>query len=344
MSKEGEMSAMTIDRDTTMAEGVDTMKAIVAERYGRPDVLELRDVEKPTIEDDQVLVRVHASSVNPVEWYGVTGPLFARGGGLRRPASAAVGADLAGRVEAVGGAVTSFAPGDEVFGTGSGAWADLAVARESRLAPKPAGVSFEDAAAMPIAGITALQALRDHGQVEAGQKVLINGASGGVGTYAVQLAKCLGADVTAVCSTGNIEQARSLGANRVVDYTREDFTRSGIRHDLLLDIAGSRPVRALRRVLTPEATMVLVGGRMTYRGFGPLPHLGATLVSSKLRRQRVRFFVAKVNTEDLAFLGSLLEAGTMRSVIERTYSLDEAPGALAHLGEGHARGKLVITM
>ena len=166
------MSAMTIDRDTTMAEGVDTMKAILAERYGRPDVLELRDVEKPTIEDDQVLVRVHASSVNPVEWYGVTGPLFARGGGFRRPASPAVGADLAGRVEAVGGAVTSFAPGDEVFGTGSGAWAELVAARESRLAPKPAGVSFEDAAAIPIAGITALQSLRDHGKVEAGQTVL----------------------------------------------------------------------------------------------------------------------------------------------------------------------------
>ena len=338
------MPTMTIDRDTTMAEGVDTMRAILAERYGRPDVLELRDVEKPTIEDDQVRVRVHASSVNPVEWYRVTGPLFARGGGVRRPATAAVGADLAGRIEAVGSAVTSLAPGDEVFGTGSGAWAEFAAASESRLAPKPASISFEDAAAIPIAGITALQSLRDHGQVEAGQRVLVNGASGGVGTYAVQLAKVLGADVTALCSTRNLEQARSLGADRVVDYTREDFTRSGLRHDLLIDVVGSRPLGALRRVLTPDATAVLVGGRMTYRGLGPLPHLGATLVSSKLRRRNVRFFVAKINTEDLAFLASLLDAGAVRSVIDRTYALEEAAEALAYLGEGHARGKIVLTV
>ena len=338
------MSAMTIHRDATMTKAEDTMKAIVAERYGRPDVLELRDVERPSIEDDQMLVRVHASSVNPVEWYRVTGPVFARGGGLRRPATPAVGADLAGRVEAVGSAVTSFAPGDEVFGAGSGAWAEYATAGESRLAPKPAAVSFEDAAAIPIAGITALQSLREHGRVEAGQKVLINGASGGVGTYAVQLAKWFGAEVTAVCSTRNVEQALSLGADHVVDYSQEDFTRSGVRHDLLLDISGSRPLGALRRILTPEATVVLVGGRMTYRGLGPLPHLGATFVSSKLRRRSVRFFVAKINTEDLAFLGSLLDEGTIRSVIERTYHLHEAPEALAYLGEGHARGKLVITM
>jgi NADPH:quinone reductase-like Zn-dependent oxidoreductase len=343
MSEEDGMSAMTIERDTTMAKAVDTMKAIVAERYGRPDVLALREVERPAIEDHQVLVRVLASSVNPVEWYGVTGPLFARGGGLRRPATPAVGGDLAGRVEAVGSAVTSLAPGDEVFGTGVGAWAEYAVAAESKLAPKPPGVSFEDAAAAPVAGITALQALRDHGRVEAGQTVLINGASGGVGTYAVQLAKHLGADVTAVCSTQNVEQARALGSDRVVDYRSEDFTRIGVRHDLLIDVAGSRPIRALRRVLTSEATIVLVGGRMTYRGLGPLPHLGATLVSAKLRRQPVRFFVARINTEDLAYLASLLEDGTIRSVIERTYPLHEAPAALAHLGEGHARGKLVIT-
>jgi NADPH:quinone reductase-like Zn-dependent oxidoreductase len=344
MSKEDRMSSMAIDRNATMTEAVDTMKAIVAERYGRPDVLALRDVERPAIQDDQVLVRVHASSVNPVEWYRVTGPLFARGGGLRRPATPAVGADLAGRVEAVGSGVTSFAPGDEVFGTGSGAWAEYAAAGESRLAPKPAGVSFEEAAAVPIAAITALQALRDHGHVEPGQTVVVNGASGGVGTYAVQLAKLLGADVTAVCSTQNVEQARSLGADRVVDYTREDFTRGGVRHDLLIDVAGSRSLGALRRALTPDATIVLVGGRMTYRGLGPLPHLGATLASAKLRRQTLRFFVANVNSEDLEFLASLLADGSIRSVIERTYALDEAPAALAHLGEGHARGKLVITM
>ena len=339
-------TAIEEERTTEGDRGRMAMQAIVHEQYGRPEpgVLDLREVDVPVPDDDEVLVRVHASSVNPVEWYGVTGPLFARGGGLRRPASPAVGADLAGRVEAIGSAVTAFAPGDDVFGTGTGAWAEHAAARESRLARKPAGVSFEDAAAIPIAGITALQSLRDHGKVEAGQNVLVNGASGGVGTYAVQLAKVLGADVTAVCSTGNVEQARSLGADRVVDYTREDFTRSGVRHDLLIDVVGSRPLRALRRVLTPEATVVLVGGRMTYRGLGPLPHLGATLVSAKLRRQKLRFFVAKVNSEDLAFLASLLDAGTIRSVIERTYALDETREALAHLGEGHARGKLVITM
>jgi NADPH:quinone reductase-like Zn-dependent oxidoreductase len=343
MSEEGEMSAMTIDRDTTTKSAVGTMRAVVADRYGRPDVLVLRDVERPTPEDDQVLVRVHASSVNPVEWYRVTGPLFARGGGLRRPSTPAIGGDLAGRVEAVGSAVTSFAPGDEVFGTGVGAWAEYAVAAEQRLARKPAGVSFEDAAALPVAGVTALQALRDHGRLERGQTVLLNGASGGVGTYAVQLAKVLGADVTAVCSTGNVQQAHALGADRVVDYTRDDFTRSGVRHDLLVDIAGSRPLRALRRALAPDAAVVIVGGRMTYRGLGPLPHLGATLASGKLRRRAVRFFVARINTEDLAYLGSLLETGAIRSVIERTYTLDEARAALAHLGEGHARGKLVIT-
>jgi NADPH:quinone reductase-like Zn-dependent oxidoreductase len=339
------MSLMTMEQaDTVTDGGATTMRAVVAERYGRPDVLEFRDVPRPTIEEDQVLVRVHASSVNPVEWYRVTGPLFARGGGFRRPAAPAVGADLAGRVEAVGGAVTSLAPGDEVFGTGVGAWGEYAAAGESRLARKPAGVSFEDAAAVPIAGITALQALRDHGRVEARQKVLINGASGGVGTYAVQLAKVLGAEVTAVCSTRNVEQAHALGADRVVDYTREDFTRSGVRHDLLIDIVGSRRLGALRRVLTPDATLVLVGGRMAYRGLGPLPHLGATLVSSKLRRQKVRFFVANVNTEDLGFLASLLDAGTIRSVIERSYALDETSAALAYLGEGHASGKIVVTV
>ena len=212
----------------------------------------------PAIEDDQVLVRVHASSVNPVEWYGVTGPFFVRafGGGLRKPKNTTVGGDVAGRVEAVGKDVTEFQPGDEVFGTSGAAWAEYAPAREARLVRKPANVSFEEAAAVPVAAMTALQALRDKGGVQPGQKVLINGASGGVGTYAVQLAKAFGADVTAVCSTGNVELARSLGADRVVDYTQEDFTQLGERHDLMLDIAGSRPFRQFRRVLTPKATVV----------------------------------------------------------------------------------------
>jgi NADPH:quinone reductase-like Zn-dependent oxidoreductase len=321
------------------------MKAIVHERYGRPDVLRLTDVDRPAIADHQVLVRVHASSVNPTEWYGVTGPIFARpGNGILRPKRLLVGADVAGRVEAVGKDVTEFEAGDEVFGTAPGAWAEFAAAREVRLVPKPAGISFEEAGAVPIAAITALQALRDKGGVESGQRVMINGASGGVGTFAVQLAKSFGAEVTAVCSTPNIDRARSLGADRVVDYTRDDFTECGVRHDLMLDIAGSKPFAQLRRVLTPKATLVLVGGRMTYRGLGPLPHLARLLLASRGRSQTVKFFVAQINKDDLAYLGGLLEDGRLRPVIDRTYALGDAPEALAYLGEGHARGKVVVTV
>jgi len=331
------------DVEAPEAKRATRMKAIVHERYGRPDVLELRDVDVPVIEDDQVLVRVHASSVNPVEWYGVTGPYFARiGTGLRRPKVTSVGADLAGRVEAVGKDVKDFRPGDEVFGTGSGAWAEYAAARQARLVLKPAGVSFEEAAAVPIAALTALQALRDHGKVQPGQKVLINGASGGVGTYAVQLAKWLGADVTAVCSTRKVELARSLGADRVVDYTQEDFTTRGERHDLMLDIAGSRSFFEYRRVLTPEASIVQIGGQMTYRGLGPLPHIAATMLKAKGRSQSLKFFVAKIDKPDLGLLAELLEAGTVKSVIDGRYELSRAAEALAYLGEGHARGKVVI--
>jgi len=323
------------------------MKAIVHERYGPPDVLELRDVDMPTFADDQVLLRVHASSVNPAEWYGVTGPLFARlfGGGLRNPKSATVGADVAGRVESVGKDVTEFQPGDEVFGTSGGAWAEYAPAREVRLVRKPAKVSFEAAAAVPIAALTALQALRDVGRVQPGQKVLINGASGGVGTYAVQLAKALGADVTAVCSTRNVDLARSLDADRVVDYTKEDFTQLGERHDLMLDIAGSRPFRQFRRVLTPEARVVIVGAKFpSNKGLGPLSHVIGTRLASVGRSQTVKFFVAKINKDDLGLLGELLEAGKVKSVIDRSFELSQAGDALRYLGEGHARGKIVITM
>jgi NADPH:quinone reductase-like Zn-dependent oxidoreductase len=321
------------------------MKAIVHERYGRPDVLELREVDRPVLEDDQVLVRVHASSVNPAEWYEVTGMYIARPStGLRKPKRKLVGTDLAGSVESVGKDVKDFRPGDEVFGAAPGAWAEYAAARDVRLAPKPANVSFEEAAAVPIAAITALQALRDHGHLQSGQSVLINGASGGVGTYAVQIAKVLGGDVTAVCSTRNVEQARSLGADRVVDYTKEDFTRRSERHDLMLDIAGSRPFSKCRRVLTPDATIILVGGRMTYRGLGPLPHLAGMFLASRFRSQKVKFFVAKITSDDLAFLGDLLQAGKVTSVIDRRYELSELPEALVYLGETHARGKVVITV
>jgi len=343
------MSATAIDDETVTDSdrGRMTMRAIVHARYGRPmpGVLDLREVAVPVPEDDQVLVRVRASSVNPVEWYGVTGPYFARvGAGWRTPKDPRVGADLAGVVEAVGRDVEGLAPGDEVFGSGVGAWAEYAVAHATRLAPKPANVSFEEAAIVPIAGLTALQALRDHGKLQSGENVLINGASGGVGTFAVQFAKAFGADVTAVCSTRNVEQARALGADRVVDYTTEDFTRLGIRHDLMVDIAGSRSFLACRRVLTPDARFVVVGGKMSYRGLGPLPHIAGTMLKSRLRSQTTTFFVAKVTTEHLSLLCDLIEAGKVRPVVERIYSLSEAREALAHLGEGHARGKIVISV
>jgi NADPH:quinone reductase-like Zn-dependent oxidoreductase len=321
------------------------MKAIIHQRYGRPaKALAIGELDVPTIEDGQVLVRVHASSVNPSDWYTVTGPYFARpSSGVLKPKSRTMAGDLAGRVEAVGKDVTHFKPGDDVFGTSLGAWGEYAAAREVRLAHKPANVSFEEAAAVPVAAITALQALRDQAQVQAGQAVLINGGSGGVGTYAIQLAKVFGATITAVCSTRNVEQARALGADRVVDYTRDDFTRIGERYDVLVDIVGSRPLRELNRVIKPDGTIVVVGGRMTYRGLGPIPHLGATLLSSKVRRQNVKFFVAKINDDDLRYLAGLLESGELKSMIDRRFELSATADALAYLGEGHATGKIVIT-
>jgi NADPH:quinone reductase-like Zn-dependent oxidoreductase len=333
------------ERTTTKQEG-STMKAIALGAYGI-DALELRDEVMPTIADDQVLLRVHASSVNPAEYYGVTGPLFARlfSKALRKPKSADVGADVAGRVEAVGKDITELQPGDEVFGTSGRAWAEYAPAREVRLVRKPANVSFEEAAAVPIAALTALQALRDTGGVQPGQKVLINGASGGVGTYAVQLAKVLRADVTAVCSTRNVDLARSLGADRVVDYTKDDFTKLGERHDLMIDIAGSRPFRQFRRVLTPNATVVVVGAKFpSTKGLGPLSHVVGTRLASIGKGQTAKFFVAKVTTEDLSFLAELLESGKLRSVIDRTFPLSQTADALRYLGEGHARGKVIISM
>jgi NADPH:quinone reductase-like Zn-dependent oxidoreductase len=321
------------------------MKAIVQERYGSPDVLELREIDRPAMEDHQVLVRVHASSVNPAEWYRVMGPVFVRPAeGLRKPKRTGIGADLAGRIEAVGRDVKEFQPGDEVFGTSGASWAEYAAAREVRLVRKPANLSFEEAAAVPIAALTALQALRDKGRVQSGQQVLINGASGGVGTFAVQLAKSFGADVTAVCSTRNVDQARSLGADRVVDYTQEDFTQRGERHDLMIDIAGSCPFSKFRRVLTPDATVVLVGARMTNRGIGPLSHVVKTRLASVGRSQTVTFFISKITKEDLTFLQELLAAGTLKPVVDRRYELSQVPDALRYLGERHARGKIVITM
>jgi NADPH:quinone reductase-like Zn-dependent oxidoreductase len=324
------------------------MKAIVYEKYGPPDVLELREVDKPVVGDDQVLVRVHAASVNPVDWHTMTGtPYMVRMmAGLLKPKSEFLGVDFAGTVEAVGRDVTQFQPGDEVFGARAGAFADYVSVREERgVLKKPANVTFEQAGAVAVAAISALQGLRDKGQIQSGQKVLINGASGGVGTFAVQIAKSFGAEVTGVCSTRNVEIVRSIGADHVIDYTQEDFTRSEQRYDLMLDVAGNRSWSDCKRVLAEKATLVVVGGPKTNRWIGPLSQaLKLRLRSLGESRRVVAPFLAKIKKEDLVVLQKLLETGTVTPVIDRQYELSEAPEALRYLGAGHAQGKVVITV
>jgi NADPH:quinone reductase-like Zn-dependent oxidoreductase len=322
-----------------------TMKAIVREKYSPPEFLELGDAEKPELPDDGVLVRVRAASVNPVDWYDVTGrPWIARPMmGLRGPKSPPAGSDFAGTVEAVGKGVMDLQPGDDVFGAASGSFAEY-VCANTGVSRKPANLTFEEAAAVPVAGLTALQALRDHGQLQPGHKVLVNGGSGGVGTFAIQIAKALGAEVTAVCSTRNVEQARALGADHVVDYTQDDFTRNGRRYDLMLDIAGSRRWSECRRVLTARATLVLIGGPKTSRLLGPLGHMVKLRLGSLRSSQKTVFFVAKVNKSDLRMLRELLESGKVSPVVERRYALSEIGDALRYLGEGHAQGKIVVSV
>jgi len=307
-------------------------------------VLELAEVEKPAFADDLVLVKVRAASVNPADWYGVAGPLIVRPStGLFKPRSDRTGIDFAGTVEAVGKDVTHVAPGDDVFGARSGALAEYVTVRDAVVA-KPANLTFEEAAAVPVAAITALQGLRDKGRLEAGQQVLINGASGGVGTFAIQIAKALGAEVTAVCSTGNVEQARSLGADHVIDYTREDFTHSERRYDLLLDVAGGKSWSQLRRVLTQDATVVIVGAQKR-RLVGPIGHIVRLRVASLLRgSQKAVFFIAKTNRADMEILRELLETRKVKPVVDRTYELAETADAFRYLGEGHARGKVIVTV
>ena len=321
------------------------MKAAVRRRYCFPDDLSIEEVDKPEVTDDGVLVRVHAASVNRADWYGMTGtPYLARGmTGVLKPKSKLFGTDFAGTVEAVGNDVSDFRPGDEVFGGRTGAFAEYVNVREA-VVPKPPSVSFEEAAALPVAALTALQGLRDKAQLQPGQKVLVNGASGGVGTFAVQVAKALGAEVTAVCRTRNVEQARSIGADHVVDYTREDFTRSGQRYDVLFDVAGSRSFRECKRVLAPEAIVVQAGAPKGNRILGPLGHIASVRLASLGSGRKVVFFIAKFNRPDLKFLVELLEAGTMKSVIERRYELAETADAMRYMGEGHAQGKIVITV
>jgi NADPH:quinone reductase-like Zn-dependent oxidoreductase len=324
------------------------MKAFVYDEYGSPDVLELRDIESPVVTDDDVLVRVHAASVNPVDWHTMTGtPYLVRlESGLRKPKRKVLGVDFAGTVEAIGRNVKQFQPGDEVFGAKSGAFAEYVSVREDRaVGQKPANVTFEQAAAVPVAAISALQGLRDKGKIQSGQKVLINGASGGVGTFAVQIAKSFGAEVTGVCSTRNVDTVGSIGADHVIDYTQEDFTRTEQRYDLLLDIAGNRSWSDCKRVLNEKATLVVVGGPKKGRWIGPLGQAVKLRLGSVGGSRRVAApFLAKINKEDLVVLQELLEAGTVTPVIDRQYELREVPEALRYLGDGHARGKVVVTV
>ena len=323
------------------------MRAVVRDSFGSPDVLEIREIEKPTPADDEVLVRVRAASVNPADWYGVTGrPWVARPQmGLRKPKETRVGVDFAGTVEAVGKDVTQFRLGDEVFGGRDGAFAEYVCVREERaVVPKPANVTLEQAAAVPIAALSALQGLRDKGQLQPGQKVLINGASGGVGTFAVQIAKALGAEVTGVCSTRNVDLVRSLGADHVIDYTHEDFTRSDQRYDLMLDVAGSRSWSECRRVLEPQATLVIVGAPKGSRLMGPLSHMVKVRLAAVRSSRKVVFFIAKFNKADMVVLQELLEDGKVTPVVDRRYELSEIADALRYLGEGHAQGKIVLTV
>jgi NADPH:quinone reductase-like Zn-dependent oxidoreductase len=323
------------------------MRAIVQNVYGAPDVLELRDIDRPVVTDDDVLVRVRAAAVNPADWHSLTGtPYIARMAfGLLKPKREVLGVDFAGTVEAVGRNVKQFQPGEEVFGARSGAFAEyVCVPEDGAVVSKPAKLTFEEAAAVPLAAVTALQGLRDHGHIQAGQEVLINGASGGVGTFAVQIAKSFGAKVTGVCSTRNVDMVRAIGADRVIDYTQEDFTRSEQRYDLMLDIAGNRAWSECRRVLNPQATLIIVGGPKTNRLIGPVGHLVKVRLAALRSSQNAVSFLAKMNKADMVVLRELLEAGKVRPVIDRRYEWSEIADALRYMGEGHAQGKIVITV
>jgi NADPH:quinone reductase-like Zn-dependent oxidoreductase len=323
------------------------MRVAVRERYGRPkDIIEIKDVPKPTPEADQVLVRVRAASLNRADYYTAAPFFLARkmiGGSFGAPKTHELGTDFAGVVEAVGADAEHLAPGDEVFGARSGAFAEYVAAR--MVAKKPPHVSFEAAACVPVAALTALQALRDKGRLQPGQSVLVNGASGAVGPFAVQIAKALGAaEVTAVCSTRNVEQTRSLGADRVIDHTTEDFTASGERHDLIVDIAATKPWRKVRRLLRPGGTYVLVGSPSSNPVTGPLGKIGRLWLASRFGGGRFAFFIASFNEADMETLRELLDTGKITPVVERTYPLEEVAEALEYMGEGHARAKLVVTL
>jgi NADPH:quinone reductase-like Zn-dependent oxidoreductase len=323
------------------------VQAVNYHRYGSPDVLELQEIPKPAPKEDEVLIRVHASSVNPYDWHFLRGApsvlrLFL---GVRKPKSPRLGADVAGIIEAVGTKVIQFTPGDFVFGTVKGSFAEYACAPASQLAAKPQEISFEQAACLPIAGITALQGLRDKGKVRTGQAILINGAAGGVGTFAVQIAKSLGAHVTGVCSTGNVELILSIGANEVIDYSHEDFARSGQKYDLVLDLVGNRPLADYLRVLRSHGTYLACGGGGPDRSsFNLLAGMLTNTVRSRFVSQKMPGLLAKINGEDLTFLADLVRRRKVIPVVTRTYSLSETAAAIRHVESGHARGKIVIAV
>jgi NADPH:quinone reductase-like Zn-dependent oxidoreductase len=323
------------------------MKAMVQDTYGSPDILELRDIGRPGIGDDDVLVQVHAAGVDPGVWHLTTGlPYLVRafGYGLRAPKVRVRGRDVAGRIEAVGKNVTRFQPGAEVFGTCEGSFAEYATARQDRVALKPWNVTFEQAATIPISGLTALQGLRDAGQVQPGQQVLIIGAAGGVGTFAVQLAKMFGAEVTGVCSTTKMDLVQAIGADDVIDYTREDFADRSRRYDLILDTAGNRKLSHLRRALTAKGTLVIVGGEGAGGWLGGFDRSLRALMLSPFVSQQLRGLVSKETSADLQVLGEYVQAGKLIPIIDRAYSLSEVPQAIQYVEDGHARGKVVISL
>jgi len=345
------MKRATLHRPTepTVTEGMKATKVIVQDEYGTApeDVLRLAEIARPTTGDDEILVRVVAASVDRGTWHVMAGlpyPIRVAGFGLRRPKARNPGRSMAGTVESVGKDVTGFVPGDEVYGTCDGSFAEYVRARAGRLAPKPANLSFEQAAAVPVSALAALQGVRDHGKVQAGQKVLIIGASGGVGTFAVQIAKAFGAEVTGVCSTAKADLVRALGADHVIDYTREDFADGQHRYDVILDIGGNRGLSHLRRALTPRGRLVIAGGETGGRWLGGTDRQLRAVLLSPLVSQKLGTFISSENSADLRILRDLIESGKIAPAIDRTYPLSEAPAAIRYVQEGRARGKVVITM
>jgi NADPH:quinone reductase-like Zn-dependent oxidoreductase len=323
------------------------MRAIVHDEYGSADGLELRDLDRPEVGDGEVLVRVHAAGVDRGVWHVMRGlpyPIRLAGYGLRAPKTPVLGADVAGVVEVAGTGVTKFKPGDEVFGIATGSYAEYAIAHEDKLAPKPSNLTFEQSAVVAISGLTALQGVRDHGKVQPGQKVLIIGASGGVGTFAVQIAKSYGAEVTGVCSTAKVDLVKSIGADHVIDYTHDDFAEGQRRYDVILDIGGNATLSRLRRALTPKGTLVIAGGETDGRLLGGADRQLRAIAMSPFVGQKLGTYISSENAEDLIVLKELIEAGKVTPAIDRTYSLTEVPDAIRYIEEGHARGKVAITI